>query len=221
MDRYAEARYWHTRAWGQEDPAHTARLDQQAARRLLHTARDQEDPALRLKILEHAASRFGHTEAGRTARAELEKIQTLEASLEGPDLMQITKAELRSWPDLWLGRGMRLPPRWFDGSRANGEMRRDGVHFLAPEGKTIVFTILEPDGTQLYVIKPNEKALAKLEPILEEWRREHRARERAHDLFERPTFPVELEADAGPGGVDVYPRLLPLPFDREKLPLYK
>lgn len=49
-----------------------------------------------------------------------------------------------------------------------------------------------------------------------------REREEADTAGEKgPAVPVALEADLGDTGFDVYPRLLPLPFDPEKLPLYR
>ena len=227
MGRYADAGQWHARAMDREDPAYTARLDQRAARDLLQAGRVAPDAARRRLLLERAASRFGHTKAGRQARVELAKPDadrerqdagTLAGTSES---VRIRKADLESRPELWNGRALRLNPNWFDGRRANGELREDGVRLSGPDAGRATFTLLTADEARQRTQVLSDEARRELEPALAAWRREARARDAADELLGRPGFPFELDAAAGPGGLDFYPRLLPLPFDPERLPLYK
>ncbi len=230
MERFDDALAWRRLALGQDDPLYEAELNEQEAHRRLTVARLQADPVRQRDILERLVQDHGATNAGRRAQADLEKLDADKPDPHSPDfdkkaaqwsLLNLSKRDLASWPDLWFRRGLDLDPQWFDGREENGELKDDGVHVLRPDGHTLVFTLRRSNGPErkIRVLKPED--YARLEPILQAWKRESRARERAQALLEGRPFPLELEASAGPGGFDMYPRLIPLPFSPEDLPLYK
>jgi hypothetical protein len=230
MERFDDALAWRRLALGQDDPLYEAELNEQEAHRRLTVARLQADPVRQRDILERLVQDHGATNAGRRAQADLEKLDADKPDPQSPDfdkkaaqwsLLNLSKRDLASWPDLWFRRGLDLDPQWFDGREENGELKDDGVHVLRPDGHTLVFTLRRSNGPErkIRVLKPED--YARLEPILQAWKRESRARERAQALLEGRPFPLELEASAGPGGFDMYPRLIPLPFSPEDLPLYK
>jgi tetratricopeptide (TPR) repeat protein len=231
MDRFDDALAWHKQALGQDDPQYAADLNEKEAHRRLTLARLQTDPVKKREILERLVKDYAATNAGRRAQADLEKLDADKPDPNSPDfdekapawsLLNLSKRDLASWPDLWFKRGLGLDPNWFDEKVENGELKDDGVHVLRPDGHTLVFTLRysdKPNERKIMQIKPEE--YAKLDPILKAWKRENQARERAQALLEGRPFPLELDASAGPGGFDMYPRLIPLPFNPEELPLYK
>ena len=234
LGRFDSARFYHGIGKGGGDPAYDAALDEKAARRLLRGAKGAADPGEKRRLFERTARSFPATKAGRKAEELVRRMGE-----EETDLLQITKAELIDWPDLWrrstapLRTGLRLDPNWLDGEAANGEMTSDGVHFLLPDGRTIVFTVKERKGRftgslrARHTLRLDDAAHRALEPRLQAWQREKEARSRIEAAGEGLRalapwrFPLEVEGAAGPGGFDLYPRLLPLPFDAESLPLYQ
>ncbi len=231
MDRFDDALAWRKQALGQDDPSYAAEIQEKDAHKRLTTARLQTDPVKKREILERLVKDFSATNAGRQAQTDLEKLDADKPDPNSPDfnekaaewsLLNLSKRDLASWPDLWFKRGLGLDPNWFDEKDGNGELKDDGVHVLRPDGHTLVFTLRhagKPDERKIMQLKPEE--YAQLDPILKAWKRESQARERAQALLEGRPFPLELEASAGPGGFDMYPRLIPLPFNPEDLPLYK
>jgi hypothetical protein len=124
-------------------------------------------------------------------------------------------------PDLWLKRALKLDPRWFDGNPVNGEIGADGVHFLAPDGNAVEFTLQYPKRREHRTLTPDENARREIQTSLRAWQRESEAQRRAQALLERPTFLMAIEGSAGPAGLDISPQLMPLSFDQETLPLYR
>ncbi len=230
MERFDDALVWRKQALGQDDPQYAADLKEEDAHKRLTTARLQADPVKKREILERLVKDFSATNAGRRAQADLEKLEADKPDPNSPDfdekaaawsLLNLSKRDLASWPDLWFKRGLGLDPNWFDEKVENGELKDDGVHVLRPDGHTLVFTLRQPGGPKRNVMQLKPEEYARLDPILKAWKRESQARERAQALLEGRPFPLELEASAGPGGFDMYPRLIPLPFNPEELPLYK
>lgn len=217
-DRFAEARLWYTLAKGTLPDEIDDRLSQRAAKKLLTQAKELANPAERRNLLEYILNNFPQTPTADKARKELGKAEKPE---EETAPWQITKKELAARPDLWMGQGLWLNPQWFDNGEVNGELREEGVRFLDMEGSKILFTIDEPKGPVGYsrIATPNTRENYKA--ALAIWKREIASRRRAAELFEHPALPMSLDASAGPSGFDIYPRLIPLPFDSEALPLYK
>ena len=212
---FNQARAYHTLAFG-EDAAYTAKLDEKAAQQLRALAESQTDQAQRHALLDATSRRFPNTKAGRKAKTRLAELDR-----KGFDLVQIKKYELSSWPDFWLNKGLPLDLRWFDGNLRNGEISDDGVHFRAPEGETIEFTIRYPWGNEKKKLTPNEDQLRQIRAALQFWQKESEARRRAQALLDRPPLLMEVEGSAGPTGVDVFPQLMPFSADQETLPLFR
>ena len=223
---FNEARLWHTYALGRDDPQYASSLDEKAAKRLLENARDIEDPRQRRALLQQIALRFVRTKAAGKARGLLEKMDK-----EQTDWTRVSKQELLSWPDLWRGKALRLDPAWLDGEKHNGEIHKDGVR-IAPDEKAFQFSLRTPGGKKFlsFLRTPGGKEEVRRQPgapqraeILRElkaWRRELAARRRAESLFGKRLPPLAIEGAAGLEGLDVAPRLMPLPPDPETLPLY-
>ena len=223
---FNEARLWHTYALGRDDPQYASSLDEKAAKRLLENARDIEDPRQRRALLQQIARRFVRTKAAGKARGLLEKMDK-----EQTDWTRVSKQELLSWPDLWRGKALRLDPAWLDGEKHNGEIHKDGVR-IAPDEKAFQFSLRTPGGKELlsFLRTPGGKGEVRRRPdapqraeILRElkaWRRELAARRRAESLFGMRLPPLAIEGAAGLEGLDVAPKLMPLPPDPETLPLY-
>jgi len=109
-------------------------------------------------------------------------------------------------------------------------VRRGG---LAVDQSPVSIVITDPDGRVQYVnpkfiqatgltledVLDRDVAAGKYTKSEEQLARE---REEAETGVEKgPMVPLALEADVGDTGFDVYPQLLPLPFDPQKLPLYR
>jgi hypothetical protein len=211
---FNEARLWHTYALGRDDPQYASSLDEKAAKQLLENARDIEDPPQRRALLQQIAPRFGRTKAAGKARDLLEKMDKDQA-----DWTRVSKQELLSWPDLWRGKALRLDPAWLDGEKRNGEIHKDGVR-MAPDEKTFQFSLRTPGGKEEVRRQPDAPQRAEILRELKAWRRELAARRRAQSLFSKRLPPLAIEGSAGLEGLDVAPRLMPLPPDPETLPLY-
>jgi hypothetical protein len=211
---FNEARLWHTYALGRDDPQYASSLDEKAAKRLLENARDIEDPPQRRALLQQIALRFGPTKAAGKARGLLEKMDKEQA-----DWTRVSKQELLSWPDLWRGKALRLDPAWLDGEKHNGEIHKDGVR-IAPDENAFQFSLRTPGGKEEVRRQPDAPQRAEILRELKAWRRELAARRRAESLFSKRLPPLAIEGSAGLEGLDVAPRLMPLPPDPETLPLY-
>ncbi|MBN1868870.1 hypothetical protein JW916_16450 [Candidatus Sumerlaeota bacterium] len=213
---FNQARAWHSLAAG-EDPLFESRLDRKAGRRMLAAARAQAEPASQNEILRDLVARFPDTRSAGKARRLLAKMDE-----RGPKGLGISKTELAQWPSLWLGRALRLDPSWFDGEKANGELAAEGV---------VIDRRLGPESVEIDLIFPGQKVKKRATPTdqmsreiakeLVAWERESAARRRAAAILDRPAFLLDIEGSAGPGGVDVLPRLAPLPFEPEDLPLFR
>lgn len=223
---FNEARLWHTYALGRDDPQYASSLDEKAAKRLLENARDIEDPRQRRALLQQIARRFVRTKAAGKARGLLEKMDK-----EQTDWTRVSKQELLSWPDLWRGKALRLDPAWLDGEKHNGEIHKDGVR-IAPDEKAFQFSLRTPGGKEFLSFlrtpggkeevrrRPDAPQRAEILRELKAWRRELAARRRAESLFGMRLPPLAIEGAAGLEGLDVAPKLMPLPPDPETLPLY-
>jgi hypothetical protein len=209
------ARRYGALAFG-DDPRRAQRLDKKAANQLRETAEGEQNPERRRALLAETARRFPRTNAAAKARKRL-------AQLAGGnyDLCRVGKAELRSWPDLWLGRGLRFPVAWFDGHAANGEISDDGVRFRAPDGATVQFALRIGGRKERREIRLAGDQRGETDRALRAWQRESEARRRAEATLDRPAFLLALEGSAGPTGFEIFPQLLPITFDPDKLPLYR
>ena len=103
----------------------------------------------------------------------------------------------------------------------NGELADEGVRFLHPDGRTVAYDVDRPAGDEKYRVELDNEAWGEARPVVEEWRREVADDERVERVIAGPAVPVQIEGSAGPGGLDVYPRLVPLSLDAETLVLYR
>ncbi|HBF32945.1 TPA: hypothetical protein DDW35_00135 [Candidatus Sumerlaeota bacterium] len=214
---FNEARAWHYAATGKDDPTYAAQLDEQAAGRMLDSAEGQEDVAKRKELLTKILQRYPNGKSAAKAKTKLDKLQK-----EGADTLVISKKQLRSCPELWMGRGLNLDAAWFDGKVENGEMEKDGVHFRLSDTNTpnFAFTLRSASGSQEQTRTPNPQEQPEVERTIARWKREFAAREKAERENPGFTLPVEIEGSAGVDGVNALPRLLTLPADATQRYLY-
>jgi hypothetical protein len=173
-----------------------------------------------------AVSNPASTAGGRTASAPLEwnrtALRLAESYESGSDF-----DNARLWHDRALGEPDPVYAAHLD-EKAAGTLRMAAMDMKDPQQKrTLLTRAVERYG----YTKSGTKAaqdLAKLEKdvaagkYVKTEEQIAREREEAETAGEKgPTVPLALEADIGDTGFDVYPRLLPLPFAPEKLPLYR
>lgn len=212
-DRFNEARAWHIAAKRAEDPDWAAELDKKAARRLLDALPKQETTPQKKQLLQTIIDRYPATASAGKARRELDKINK-----QPPDNFQIAKNELAELPEIWLEQGLRLPPAWFDGKTANGELEKDGLHFR--ENGAIIYTLRTPGGTEEKSIAPGTIPAGEIEKIRAIWKRQTAANERENEENPGFLFPLEIQGSAGIDGVNAIPQLLPLPPSEQDKQLY-
>jgi len=212
---YDKARELHDEAFGGGE-GYGERLDKKASRRALRLARAEAGPGRRLAALDAVAQRYGHTRWGEKAGRLAETLAD-----DMPEAFAMAKDDLARWPRLWSGRGLQLDPAWLDGEAANGELADGGVRFLHPDGRTVAFAVDRPAGDEEHRVELDDRAWGEVRAVVEEWRREVAADESVERMMAGPVVPVRIEGSAGPGGVDVYPRLMPLSLDVETLVLYR
>lgn len=127
----------------------------------------------------------------------------------------------------WSGRKLPagLPGRaeWFDHDPVNGEIAQTGPLFTDQDGAmTICYRVLYPDGPRAYEDKVEPGALpARLRNWLVLAGDQRREASATAKRFDRLPVPFEIIGGAGPSGVDLEPRLLPIEAEPGELKLYR
>ena len=155
-------------------------------------------------------------------------------ALEQPEVRGEPGAKLKVevlWTTLgqWFSRplpaGLPGQPEWFDGDPGNGEI--ETIDFtLEAEGASpewVVVSYRVRAGGKRQVLREAIQ-LSDQPPGLRQWislllEEQRRSREGAPGLG-RPRIPYEVQGGVGVGGIDFYPRLLPIEMDRQDLMLY-
>jgi hypothetical protein len=185
-------------------------MDRRAARRLEKLAGESNRPREAVAIYERLLNAY----PAYSKRQRVER-DLLDVRAKAMAQAIITRDELVAYPELWRRRGLALSPTLLDGSKANGEISKEGVCVLGYDAYSYV-----DRGTGRRVEIP--LAPADRELVLREY--EPRRRSVALDVelrkpLPRKKIPVAMEAGAFPG-FDVSPSLVPLQPDSEDRKLY-
>lgn len=213
-ERFDEARHWAAESLPQAGATDRDYAPEEA-QLLLRRARQSSNEAQRQALLRRCADQYPETPAGQKAARLLDTQDTL------PELDRIPRAELLAWPEIWQHPAIPLEATWFDGSKQNGEIASEGLRLLGDDGRILTWTIEHAQGPDtLHERALDPAARERLHKALEALRRERLARHEARRLEDPLLPPLAIEGAAGPGGMEIYPRLAPYGYDPQRLPLY-
>jgi hypothetical protein len=232
------------------DLAQTAvrRGHEDAARRVLADHGASDTKTLRAIDRAEAERRLADAESlpdGPQRRAQLDEVVRLlpgsalarraDALRRAPpvpaatDEWQVDWATLRAWEqaarsDARVG----LVPgdaAWFDGDPRNGEVSGEGPIFTVgdePGALEVRFAVQVPGERRIHQAGvPADRWPPAARRWLDLVRRQARQAEDVRHQYDRLSIPFTLEGGAGPSGVDVYPRLLPLEGRPGETTLYR
>lgn len=195
-----------------DNSAKAASYEQKAARHLERLADSQGlHPRASVLIYERLLNAYPSYRHSRRVEGKL-----ADARIDAATRVRVGKEELRAYPELWRGQGLRLEPELLDGRLDNGEISKEGVAILAYEAMAYEDKEL---GRRLEV--PMEKADHEAVLRLLEPRRRAQALDRElAERLPRRKIPLALEAGVLPG-FDIRPGLVPLEPDLAQRELYE
>ncbi|MFW6286408.1 MAG: hypothetical protein ACOC29_00560, partial [Candidatus Sumerlaeota bacterium] len=178
---------------------------------------------LEARQLARLARRFpASPEAEKAAR----RLESLTKQVGGPPdkiLLNIPRAALRK-ESAWFRKipVFNMEPTHLDGDSRNGEITPEGLHVFQTEPFRIAWRVKQLDASlETHSRNISEEEYAQLIAALETVQANARRNERSADLFERLAVPFELQASAGPGGIDAQPRLQMIGLPPEQVLLYQ
>ncbi len=178
------------------------KLLEREAEELFRLALNEEDIKRQKIILRSIMDHYPESRFSEKARREWETSNKKEAVL-----LNITYEKIRSMPV--LAQSMGIPTALFDGDDNNGEMDEEGItlrndgNAIVTDTKTAIELVFELEPEQIEKAKTlyNETALREQNETAKD------------EILRKRKFPVEIMGSAGTGGIDIMPRLLPLPDD--------
>lgn len=218
--RYDDARRVLTET-GQLDPGRAAKINKTEAGGLLDTARALPAGTERQAVIARIQALAPGSRAARRAAKIIED--------------EKKRAELRtlnlSWEAMtrWTGAkppcGLPGEAAWFDGLRANGEAAPEGLVFEHRDGApdlTLRYPVNYANDQRVFQVKHEFK---RLPASIRQWfelsaNQDAAARQTIKQLHRLP-IPFAVEGGAGPSGVDVYPKLLPIQTKPGEIELYR
>jgi len=186
-------------------------MESRAARELDRRAKKEPDARTRAALYQRIVNAFPRYPEIRRVQRELAR-----ADREARGFLRIDRAALVAYPSLLDREALDLPTTLVDGSAANGEINKDGVHLLRGGGllyedrasKELVELPRTPEATR--------NAAEAAYPML----RRGFAHEEATRPLPRKRIPLALEGGAFPG-FDIAPGLVPLEPDPALRRLYE
>jgi hypothetical protein len=192
------------------DSGAAANAERRAAKHLEKQADKADRPAVAVEKYEQILASY--PDYNRTARVErkLEESRIAEESITA-----ITKEELRQWPELLDAAELPLPRTMLDGSKANGELAKEGISILRRDA--VSYEEIPGGRVEQPIAAENKTRLLQL---LEPRRRLERVDEELAKPLPRKRVPLSVEAGMFPG-FDVMPGLVPLDPNLQERKLYE
>jgi len=181
------------------------KLKDREARKLYLYISASADPDLRARRLHKLILQYPDSPVCKKAKKDLDAL----AEISIYDF-QISRDDLKSYPDLWIDHGLNLSPDFFDGIKNNGEITERGL--LAVE-----------EGPVLYYLE-NERFPAELDISPEIRINLHQAviaRAKEASDKEENAFPLEISGGMGSRGFEAYPSFLQIPYKSDDLDLFR
>ncbi|MDX2175455.1 MAG: hypothetical protein SF028_03185 [Candidatus Sumerlaeia bacterium] len=193
------------------EPVAAVRMDRRAARALERRAEDAPTPQRRAELYRRLLA--AHPDYVRRDRAEAALAR---AEIDADAVLAVPRDLLLADPAYAFERGLNIPRELLDGSKANGEIDRDGVRILRGGGMSY-----RDRGTGVLMelpLAPEQAAygVALAAPAL----RAAQVGEEARKPLPRRRIPLAVEGGAVPG-FDFGPGLVPLKPDPELRRLYE
>lgn len=181
------------------------KIREDKARKLMDSAMAAGDLARRKRVLEHLAAEYSETKIAATARKEL---AAMPPNISASSVLLPVKA-LAEAPGLTARLG--IPPEYADGKRSNGELADPGV-VIDPENGSVAYRTGrgQPYAQAQMPGEQREQVLVAVRSAAAAY--ETKLAEQA--AIKRQVLPVEIRGGAGGAGVELSPRLVPVP-DRE------
>jgi len=203
------------------DPSAKQKIDMAEAHALIQTAKTLSASPERKATLARAKALAPGTRLARNA----EKFATPDVKKMPPERLQLDWETLRQWTRLPPPCGLPGERQWFDGQAGNGEITAQGPLFERKKPDAPISVRYPVKQGWLTWTRRYELAPGAVPPGIKRWfdlasRQESEASEAIAQLHRLP-IPFQIEGGAGPTGMDVYPKLLPIQPKPGQIELYQ